>query len=121
MKGASGLFNLTRHLGGALGLEVINTLRTDRGALHDQRLSEAMSWTNLQALGQRDLMARTLVSRGLDGTTGALAQMAARVHGQATVTSVLDVFMIIRVIDASLARAALLMRPAARASAAAAH
>ena len=40
LKGASGLFNLTRNLGGAVGLAIINTVLTDRTALHVERLSE---------------------------------------------------------------------------------
>ncbi len=119
MKGASGLYNLTRNLGGALGLAVINTLLTNRGALHYERLSEAVSWTNPQAVDQLDSMARNLTARGVDGQTGALAQMAARLHGQATVMSFIDVFTIITVIFASLALGALLMRPASKAPAAA--
>ncbi|KMK64841.1 DHA2 family efflux MFS transporter permease subunit [Puniceibacterium sp. IMCC21224] len=121
MKGASGLYNLTRNLGGALGLAVINTLLTDRGALHYERLSESVSWTNPEAVSQLAGMASTLTARGLDGQTGALAQMAARVHGQATVMSFIDIFTIITVIFASLALGALLMRPAAKAPAGAGH
>ena len=34
LKNASGLFNLTRNLGGAVGLAVINTVLTDRNAFH---------------------------------------------------------------------------------------
>ncbi|WP_375262284.1 MFS transporter [Palleronia sp.] len=38
MKGASGLYNLMRNLGGAVGLAVINTILSDRSALHYARL-----------------------------------------------------------------------------------
>src|SRR5262249_13824458 len=40
MKNASGLFNLTRNLGGAIGLAVINTVLNDRNYLHYQELAE---------------------------------------------------------------------------------
>ncbi len=115
MKGASGLYNLTRNLGGAVGLAVINTLLTDRGALHRERLGEAVSWTNAEAVSQLDAMSRNLAARGLNGQTGALAQMAARVRGQATVMSFMDVFLLITVLFAALALGALLMRPPAKA------
>jgi DHA2 family multidrug resistance protein len=118
MKGASGLYNLTRNLGGAMGLAVINTLLTDRRALHYERLSEAVSWTNPEAVSQLDTMARNLTAQGLDGQTGALAQMAARLQGQAAVMSFIDVFMIIAVIFATLALGAVLMRPPAKSKAA---
>ena len=92
MKGASGLYNLTRNLGGAVGLAVINTLLSDRSALHYQRLSDAINWTNTIALEQLNAMAANLAARGVDGETGALAQMAARLHGQAAVMSFIDIF-----------------------------
>ena len=44
MKNASGLFNLTRNLGGAVGLALINTLLDKRMDLHIARLHEAVSW-----------------------------------------------------------------------------
>ena len=47
LKNASGLFNLTRNLGGAVGLAVINTVLTDRNAFHYARLAEHVQ------LGQR--------------------------------------------------------------------
>lgn len=113
MKGASGLYNLTRNLGGAVGLAVINTLLSDRSALHYQRLSDAINWTNTIALEQLNAMAAILAARGVDGETGALAQMAARLHGQAAVMSFIDIFTLITALFGGLALAALLMRPAA--------
>jgi len=113
MKGASGLYNLTRNLGGAVGLAVINTLLSDRSALHYQRLSDAINWTNTIALEQLNAMAANLAARGVDGETGALAQMAARLHGQAAVMSFIDIFTLITALFGGLALAALLMRPAA--------
>ncbi len=40
VKNASGLFNLTRNLGGAVGLAVINTVLNDRTDLHISRLHD---------------------------------------------------------------------------------
>lgn len=110
MKGASGLYNLMRNLGGAVGLAVINTLLTDRRALHYERLSEAVNWANDEALRQLDMMALNLSLQGHDGDTGALAQMAHRLTGQAAVMSFIDVFLIITALFATLAIAALLMK-----------
>lgn len=45
IKNASGLFNLTRNLGGAVGLALINTVLNDRTDLHLQRLREQISWS----------------------------------------------------------------------------
>ena len=44
IKNASGLFNLTRNLGGAVGLALINTLLDKRMDLHLQRLRESIVW-----------------------------------------------------------------------------
>ena len=44
MKNASGLFNLMRNLGGAIGLAAINTLLNDRMDLHLARLHEQVNW-----------------------------------------------------------------------------
>ena len=44
LKNASGLFNLTRNLGGAVGLALINTLLNKRLDLHLARLHEQVAW-----------------------------------------------------------------------------
>ncbi len=49
LKNASGLFNLTRNLGGAVGLAVINTVLTDRNAFHYARLAEHVQWGSAAA------------------------------------------------------------------------
>ena len=64
MKNASGLFNLTRNLGGAVGLALINTVLNDRMDLHLARLHETCH------LGQRAPRSRrsTCSRRGLAST-----------------------------------------------------
>ncbi|SFJ69976.1 DHA2 family efflux MFS transporter permease subunit [Celeribacter neptunius] len=111
MKSASGLYNLMRNLGGAVGLAMINTQLTDRSALHTARLNEALTWSNPEALRQLDMMAANLQAQGVDGKTGALAQLAGRVAQQATVMSFIDVFTLITALFAGLAVLALAMRP----------
>ena len=44
IKNASGLFNLMRNLGGAVGLALINTLLDKRMDLHLERLRESVTW-----------------------------------------------------------------------------
>ena len=44
VKNASGLFNLMRNLGGAIGLAAINTVLNDRMDLHLARLHEQVNW-----------------------------------------------------------------------------
>ena len=49
VKNASGLFNLMRNLGGAIGLAAINTAFNDRMDLHLARLHEAVNWASVPA------------------------------------------------------------------------
>ena len=45
LKNASGLFNLMRNLGGAVGLAGLTTMLNDRTDLHLARLHEAVTWS----------------------------------------------------------------------------
>ncbi|MEI4487763.1 DHA2 family efflux MFS transporter permease subunit [Frigidibacter sp. MR17.14] len=110
MKGASGLYNLTRNLGGAVGLAIINQLLSDRQALHYDRLAEAVSWTNPEAVRQLSMMTANLAAHGITDDRAALQQLAGRVTGQAMVMSFIDVFFLIAVLFACLSVTALLMR-----------
>jgi len=122
MKNASGLFNLTRNLGGAVGLALINTLLIHRSDMHYARLSESVSWSNPEALRQLDMMAGNLKAHGIDGATGAIAQMAGRVHLQAQVMAFVDIFYLLTLLFAVLAVFAIMMRkPPASASGGGGH
>jgi len=48
---ASGLFNLMRNLGGAIGIAVVTTLLQDFGLTHGERFGEALAHGNQSALG----------------------------------------------------------------------
>ncbi len=60
VKNASGLYNLMRNLGGAVGLAMINTIATSRLAVHRLHLDEQVTW------------ARPATERLMDGMTAAL-------------------------------------------------
>jgi DHA2 family multidrug resistance protein len=100
IRGASGLFNLTRNLGGAVGLAVISTLLSNRQDVHYERLREHLDWGNRIASDQLDSMASNLNTYGLDGATGAIRQMVQLVTKQAVVMSFSDVFLILTVLFA---------------------
>jgi DHA2 family multidrug resistance protein len=122
LKNASGLYNLTRNLGGAVGLALINTVLANRGALHYERLAETVNWSNPEVMAQMDAMQRALAAKGLDGQRGALQQMIGQITQQATVMSFIDVFTILAALFASLAVLILaLKKPAPRGGPAAAH
>ena len=45
LKNASGLYNLMRNLGGAIGLAIINTIASNRQAIHTLHLQEQVTWS----------------------------------------------------------------------------
>ena len=122
LKNASGLFNLTRNLGGAVGLAVINTVLTDRNYFHYSRLAEHVSWGDAEAEKQLANMTHNFQSHGMDGAAVAISKLSAMVHQQAWLMSFMDVFYLLTVLFASLAVFAMLMRkPPAAASGGGGH
>jgi DHA2 family multidrug resistance protein len=94
VKDASAVFNLTRNLGGAVGLATLNTLLIDRAALHSARLQESLNWARQPAVEMLDNLTRGFSSFGGDGHQMALKQMAAIVQREAVVMAFSDIFMI---------------------------
>jgi len=117
LKGASGLFNLTRNLGGAVGLALINTVLTNRTALHTERLSEHVNWNNPSAVDRVDAMTQNFDASGLDGATAAIKQLGRMVQQQAYVLSFIDVFLLLTGLFGILAFGALLMKRPEKAAA----
>src|SRR5580698_5866113 len=83
VKNASGLFNLMRNLGGAIGLAAINTWFDDRMDLHLQRLHEAVNPANFMANETLAQFAKRF--HGSDAPQQALAALNAMVRLQAAV------------------------------------
>ncbi len=110
MKNASGLFNLMRNLGGAVGLALINTLLDKRMDLHLERLRESVIWGR-QAVEERfAAMTGAFASRGSDATLAATRQLALIVRRQAEVMALADVFLALTVIFIACVGFAALMR-----------
>jgi len=113
VKNASGLFNLMRNLGGAVGLAALNTVLDDRIDLHITRLHEAVGWSRGIAAETLANMTARFQSYGSDASAMALKQLTQLVHQQATVMAFADVFLLLTIAFAGLAVAALVMkRPA---------
>ena len=98
IKNASGLFNLTRNLGGAFGLALINTMLDKRMDLHLERLREAVVWGRSAADETLASMTAVLASRGSDAGLAATRQLALMVRQQAEVMALGDVFLSLTVI-----------------------
>jgi DHA2 family multidrug resistance protein len=121
MKNASGLYNLTRNLGGAVGLAIINTVLNDRLALHFERMREAVSWGHTVAQEQLDALTNLFTGQhGLD-QTAALKKLSQIVWRQAEVMSFADVFLILTAMFAGMALLALFMAKPEAGAAVAAH
>ena len=114
LKNASGLFNLTRNLGGAVGLAMINTLINNRWDLHLQRLHESVAWGHEQAEQTLANMTAAFASMGSDATLSATKQMARLVRREALVMSLADVFLALTVLFVALVFVTPLMRRPAR-------
>ena len=116
LKNASGLFNLTRNLGGAVGLAMINTLINDRWDLHLQRLHESVAWGHEQAERTLSDLTQAFAGMGSDAGSAATKQLALMVRGQALVMSLGDVFLAMTILFLALVFVTPLMqRPAKRA------
>ena len=110
LKNASGLFNLTRNLGGAIGLALINTVLNNRMDLHLERLHEKVTWAGHAALERLDDLKESLGRLGSDAGDAALKALAATVRTQALVMSFADVFLILTAMFLAMACATVLIR-----------
>lgn len=102
MKNASGLFNLTRNLGGAVGLALINTILNHRTDLHISRLQEKVNWGNATAVETLNMLTQKFQGMG-DASMMALKQLSMITHRQASVMSYADSFLILTVFYLALA------------------
>ena len=120
LKNASGLFNLTRNLGGAVGLAVLNTLLDNRIDLHLARLHESITWSRQPAVDTLNGLAARIP--GSDAQAMALKQLYLLVRQQGTVMAFADLFLLLSVLYVAFAGLVILMRrPAPAAGAAGGH
>lgn len=97
LKLASGLFNLMRNLGGAIGIAACGTILNDRANLHFLRLAEHLNTTNAAL---RDLLRRaaeTAASGGdaAHGRAAALKQLWLLTWREAQTQTYADAFLVI--------------------------
>jgi DHA2 family multidrug resistance protein len=89
LKLASGLFNLMRNLGGAIGIAACGTILNDRTNLHFSRLAEHLTAANPNVV---ELMNAAASSRG---NTAALRQLWSVTYREAQVLTYSDAFLLI--------------------------
>jgi DHA2 family multidrug resistance protein len=95
VKNASGLYNLMRNLGGAVGLALINTIAARRLALHTLHLDEAVTWSRPGAMQYVNTMTQAMTpSMGANASLGALRQIANMVTREALTLTYNDVLLL---------------------------
>ena len=111
MKNASGLFNLTRNLGGAVGLAALTTILNDRTDLHLARLHEAITWSRAAGAGDAQQPDRS-ASPPTAATPSRWRSSSSTqiVHRQGVVMAFADVFLVLTVLFVALAAFAVVMK-----------
>ncbi|WP_024518129.1 DHA2 family efflux MFS transporter permease subunit [Bradyrhizobium sp. Tv2a-2] len=109
VKNASGLFNLMRNLGGAVGLAIINEVLNHRTDLHIVRLQERVTWGNSLATETITMLTQKFQGMG-DAGLMALKQFAQIVHRQAVVMSYGDAFFMLSLFYVALSLLVMLLK-----------
>jgi len=109
VKNASGLFNLTRNLGGALGLAVINQVLNERTDHHISRLHDRVHWGNTTATETLNMLTQKFLGMG-DASLMAMKQLSQIVHRQAVVMGYGDAFFMLTVFYFCLSLTVLLLK-----------
>ncbi len=114
VKNASGLFNLTRNLGGAVGLAGLTTVLNDRTDLHLARLHESLTFASRPAVETMSDLAAGFHSYGSDAKAMALKQLMMMTHQQGVVMAFADVFFLLMLIFVGLAALSLVLKKPAQ-------
>ncbi len=109
VKNASGLFNLTRNLGGAVGLALINQVLNERTDLHLSRLHDRVNWGNAAAVEALNTLTQRMQGMG-DAALMAMKQLSLIVRRQAAVMGYGDAFFMMTVFYFGLCLLVLFMK-----------
>jgi DHA2 family multidrug resistance protein len=111
---ASGLFNLMRNLGGAIGLALIDTVLYGHGPAIGERLGQALAQGDVETARAVGLPMDQFLAHipGTEVPPATLAFVRAAVERQATVEAVNEAWALIAALSLAGALAVLLVRPA---------
>ncbi len=99
----SGLFNMTRQLGGTIGIALISTILTKRIHFHDTMITEHINIYNPETLARFTMYQQAFMSKGSDIATAqgkSLYVLQQTIQGQAVIMSYNDLFLIIAIVFA---------------------
>jgi MFS transporter, DHA2 family, multidrug resistance protein len=113
LRSASGLFNLMRNLGGAIGIAVANTMLNDRLNLHYERLAEHASVGRplIEALMQRQTALLRATGQTIDAAHAGLALLNNMLMREALTLTFADTFLALASCFVVALVAALFSRP----------
>ena len=94
LKNASGLYNLMRNLGGAIGLAAINTVMIERSALHLNRVGDNFNMARPAVQDMLDGLAARFDGLVPDPQAAAAKMLAAMVQREAMVLTFNDLFLV---------------------------
>ena len=99
IKNASGLYNLMRNMGGAVGLALINTVVTERSAAHRQYLMESAGWGRSGATAWVDSVTAGLSARlgEVQAGVAALRRLSNLIQQQALILAYNDPLLLMAV------------------------
>ncbi|NUP07899.1 MAG: DHA2 family efflux MFS transporter permease subunit [Polyangiaceae bacterium] len=92
---ASGFYNLTRQLGGSIGVAALTTLLARRQSFHSAVIGEKLVSSDPETLQRLEQIAQGFMARGVDSTTAhqqAFALLKGSIERQASVISFSDTF-----------------------------
>lgn len=109
---ATGLFNLTRELGGSIGTAWMSNLVETRARIHGARLAEHLTPYDVAAAMQYEALRRGGAGRVFDASGAALEVIDRRAKLQALVQAFNDAFIVLAFVFALALALVLVMKPA---------
>jgi DHA2 family multidrug resistance protein len=122
---AAALFNMTRNLGGAIGIAVIQTFLIDRGEFHSDVLTAQVSLLNNATRIRLDHLTQTIMAHGVSDPVfarhEAMVAVGRAVHRQATMFAYSDSIILQSALLGLALLAVLMLKKAQTGSAGEAH
>jgi DHA2 family multidrug resistance protein len=95
VQNASGLYNLTRNLGGAIGIAVINTMLTDNTKIFGQYLSENTTYTSPVGIANFEFLNEILDGKVTDPIKASYFLLKNIIHRDAFIIAINNSFVVI--------------------------